>query len=193
MEGRDKLLETINGEAILARTARIAVEAGLGPVLVGMRPNDTARRMTLERLDITCVDVPNADLGMSATLRAGAAAAVAIISAHNEADYEYSGMMIILPDMPGIAASDLQKMDAAFQASGGACVRATDSSGKYGHPTMFPLHVLRDFEALNGDKGAASMFEAERVKTIALGDRACLDLDTPQDWFKWRAKTGVES
>lgn len=192
MRGGDKLLETINNVPILAHTAMTALAAGLGPVHIGLRPGAKARRKTLESLDVTLVEVPDADEGMAATLRAGATAAIHAIIANAESDHEHSGMMILMPDMPEISQADLKKLDAAFYDSGGACVRAATEEGEFGHPTVIPLHVLRDFEMLKGDRGAAEMFQTERVRTVPLqGNRARLDLDTPEDWAAWRAKTNT--
>lgn len=195
MGDRDKLLETIKGEPILARTARIACEADLGPVLVTLRPKDKARRKALRKHkhDATVIEVPDADEGMSASLRRGAEKAIELIRAHQEDDYEYSGMIVLLPDMPEISSGDLQVMDDIFQSMGGPCVRAEADGQKPGHPSLFPLHVLREFETLSGDKGAASLFEGEQVHPLELpGDRARLDLDTPEEWAAWRARTGIK-
>ena len=192
MGGRDKLLETIKGEPILARTARIACEADLGPVLVTLRPKDRTRRKALRKHDVTVIEVPDADEGIAASLRRGAEKAIELILAYDEGDYEYSGMMILLPDMPEILSKDLKAMDYIFQSMGGPCVRAETDGEKPGHPSLVPLHVLREFETLTGDKGAASLFEYERVFPLELpGDRARLDLDTPEEWAAWRAKTGI--
>ena len=130
---------------------------------------------------------------MAATLRAGARASLAAIDAAypTGGDYEYFGMLVMLPDMPGIETSDIVEMNRAFQASGGAIVRATTEDGRAGHPVVFPDHVLRDFGTLSGDKGAAAMMEGERVVEVALpGQRAILDLDTPEEWESWRRDQG---
>lgn len=193
MGDRDKLLETIKGEPILARTARIACKADLGPVLVTLRPKDKARRKALRKHDVTVIEVPDAHEGIAASLRRGAKVAIELILAHAEDDYEYSGMMVLLPDMPEISSKDLKEMDYIFQSMGGPCVRAEADGEKPGHPSLVPLNVLWEFETLTGDKGAAALFEGERVHPLELsGDRARLDLDTPEDWAAWRAKTGIK-
>lgn len=193
MQGRDKLLETIDGVTILKRTVLMALAANLGPVLVGLAPENKQRRKALEDLDVAIVEVGDADEGMAATLRAGARAALTEINAthENAGDDEYQGMMVLLPDMPEITENDLKKMDITFQSRGGTAVRAVTEDGKPGHPTLFPDHILRDFDSLTGDKGAASMFEGSRLAICTLaGNRAHRDLDTPEDWTEWRAQTG---
>ena len=177
MGGRDKLLEEIGGEAILRRTARIALAADLGPVLVGLRPGDTARRAALGGLDLACFDVPDATDGMSATLRQGAKAALRIDG--------LTGLMILLPDMPDIAEGDLARLAHGFD--GTTPVRAATEDGAPGHPTLFPSSMLPLFETLDGDAGAAALFRDHPPAMIALpGTRARSDLDTPEDWAAWR-------
>lgn len=191
MGGRDKLLETIHGEPILARTARIALAAELGPVLVCLRAEDHARRKTLKNANATIINVSDANEGMSASLRIGAARALKEISASPSTGVQPSGMMVLLPDMPEITSLDLKTMMAAFKARGGPFLRATDSEGHLGHPTLFPKQALRRFETLKGDAGAARLLDGECLETVTIGARACLDLDTPEDWAAWRARTNT--
>lgn len=192
MRGTDKLLEEVEGVPILARTAHAALEADLGPVLVGLRPDNEKRRKVLEDLNVTIVDIPDADLGMSATLRRGAAEALAFALQHKEDDYEYTGMMILLPDMPEITMADLREMEQAFTSSGGTSVRACTTDGNLGHPTIFNANALGSFEFLTGDKGAAEIFDQDSWIPFALpGNRARRDLDTPEDWENWRTETNT--
>ena len=192
MRGRDKLLETVDSVPILARTAQIALEADLGPVLVGLHTDNENRRKALEHMSVTIVDVPDATLGMSATLRRGATEALTFIRQHEEGDYAFSGMMILLPDMPEIISADLKEMEQAFTSSGGTSVRACTTEGKLGHPTIFSSNVLGSFETLTGDKGAAELFDQDSWIPFALpGTRARRDLDTPEDWEYWRKETNT--
>ena len=189
MQGRDKLLEAVDGQPILRRTASIALSAGLGPVLVGLKTGDQVHDKALRNLEVEVVPVPDADEGMAATLRAGARAALREIEAGylTAGDYEYFGMMVLLPDMPDIAAQDLIALDLEFQANGGAVVRAATEDGRLGHPTIIPDYLLRSFDVLEGDRGASALFEGEPLVAVDLGgQRARTDLDTPEDWKAWR-------
>lgn len=193
MRGGDKLLETIRGVPILRRTAQVAIRAGRGPVIVGLGPEAAARRDVLKRVDVTIIDVADADDGMAATLRAGARAALSVIAAGRNPVYDHSGMMVLLPDMPDVTNDDLLWMDRAFHANGGPCVRATAQDGTPGHPCIFPERLLAEFDRLSGDQGAARLFDDQRVVTYALkADRATRDLDTPEAWAAWRSETGID-
>lgn len=190
MGGRDKLLEKVGHDPILRRTVLEALKADLGPVIVTLPPKAQARRKALRNLDLTIVEVEDADEGMAASLRAGAREALPLLlSAPNRTGWEYHGMLVLLPDMPGPEAGDLRDMDLTFQRSGGPIVRATDTSGRKGHPVLFPTHLVRSFENLAGDQGAAKVMQDERIVFQELvGDRATRDLDTPEDWAAWRSE-----
>lgn len=189
MGGRDKLLETIDGQPLLRRAAETALAAALGPVIVTLRPGDRARRKALDSLAVDIVEVADAETGLSASLRAGAKAALAAIraAAPSAGDYEYFGMLVFLPDMPDIEAPDLVALDRVFQGRGGPVVRGTTEDGRPGLPVLFPENLLHDFDLLKGDRGAAALLKGERIVDLRLaGDRALTDLDTPEDWDRWR-------
>ncbi len=193
MRGRDKLLEPVMGQPVLRRVAETALAAKLGPVIVGLRPGNRARRKALRNLPVEIVEVPDASDGMSATLRAGARPARDAIKAAYPAgcDNEYFGMLVLLPDMPGIETVDLIALGHAFQSQGGPFVRAVTKDGRPGHPVIFPDFSLTEFENLGGDKGAASILDKVNLLEVPLaGDRAIRDLDTPEDWSTWRNETG---
>lgn len=193
MGGRDKLLETIGGVPILRRTAEVAIGAGLGPVIVGVRSGDRVRPKSLSDLDLRIIEVPDAEEGMAATLRAGARAALAVIADDDTSGdgTPHSGMIVLLPDMPELEAGDLVRMESVFQARGGPVVRATTQDATPGHPVLFPAYLLRDFGGLAGDRGAMSLLEDAGVVDVPLqGERARLDLDTPEDWAAWRDTSG---
>jgi CTP:molybdopterin cytidylyltransferase MocA len=138
---------------------------------------------------VNLVEIPDAEEGMAASLRAGAEWALPrLLTAPDPTSYAYHGLLVLLPDMPGPSSDDMVRMAAAHQARGGPVVRAVDATGRAGHPVLFPLHLLHEFEHLEGDRGAARLIEEERIVEVELeGDRATRDLDTPEDWAAWRA------
>src|SRR5690606_9713569 len=106
MRGADKLLEDVDDEPVLRRTARIAAE--VAPVLVTLPdtgPLAPARRAALAGLAARILPVADAHEGMAASLRAGAREIGAA-----------EGMMILMPDMPDVTAEDLHRLAVAFAA-----------------------------------------------------------------------------
>lgn len=184
MRGRDKLLELVEHQPMLAR--QISVALATGAQVVAALPPDAPDRtaivegMVNDRLELLIVD--DADEGMSASIRA----AVVFARKHN-----VDGLMILLADMPEIETDDLQKLIRAFD--GQNVVRATDMQGQAGHPVIFPARLFHALSQLAGDQGARVVTVGEEVTTVPLpGRRATTDLDTPEDWKAWRKRTGHE-
>ncbi len=177
MRGQDKLLTTISGVPLLRRTAERALAAH-PEVLITLRPGDMARLAALEGLALQTVPVPDADQGLSASLRAGGAA------------INRGGVLVLPADMPDITTEDLARMMAAHSALPDAILRATGQDGTPGHPVIFPADLVPAFASLSGDEGARSILQAHksRLRLIALpGFHALTDLDTPEAWAAWRA------
>jgi len=174
MGGRDKLLELIDGTPILRRQVTRALETG--PALVTLPSDDHAR----------CHVVPRAARivfikgTMSGSIRAG------INALPNEA----TGVIILPADMPDVTAQDIRSIRSAAQTSDAAIVRAVTPQGQFGHPIYFSKKTFHEFSELSGDRGAARLCGnwADSTRHVTLdGNRARLDLDTPDDWDRYRA------
>lgn len=182
MRGADKLLQPIDGTALLRRQALRARAATRGPVIVALPPEPHDRYACLDGLDVTIVPVPDAHDGMNASLRR---------SFSNLQDAPAA--CLLLADLPDIDTNDLETVLRAVDPSDGTLIwRATTQDGKPGHPIVFHADVFADIAKLTGDSGArdvvARVAAQGRLRTIALpGTRALCDLDTPEDWAHWRA------
>ncbi len=181
MRGGDKLLEKVDGTAQLARVVEAALDTGQR-VVVCLPPTGGERDMVLapllcERLYI--LRVPDPTEGMGATLRHAAE--------HALAGTVPSGVMILPADMPDLKTDDLQTVTGHFS---GDPVRACAEDGRPGHPVILPARTLKAMAQLRGDHGARMLLEGEEVTRVPLkGQRALTDLDTPEDWGKWRARS----
>lgn len=178
MQGRDKLLETIDDVPQLRRIVDFA--RPLAPVFVTLPAADHPRADVLPD-DVQIVIVPDWQSGMSASLRAGVCA---IPQGHD--------ILIQPADMPDIGPGDLATLMTARGASPDALIwQATTEDGTPGHPVLFH-HSLRDaFAGLTGDAGARAIIAAHqdaRQLVPLPGTRARVDLDTPEDWADWRLR-----
>lgn len=175
MRGADKLLEPVEGVALLRLLAQRALATGVR-VLVALPPDRPLRAAALEGLAVERITVAEAAEGMAASLRAGAAAV-------------RGPLMVLLGDLPEITTEDLQAMLAAGCETPEAILRATSAEGQPGHPILFPPALLPELATLSGDTGARAILGRHGVRTIALpGCHATTDLDTPEDWAAWRAR-----
>lgn len=175
MRGGDKCLETIHGVPLLRVLAQRALSTGWA-VTVTLAPGADARREAVEDLPLSLSEVPDADEGMSASFRALASIR--------------QPLMITLADMPEIEKQDFATVIAAYD--GVHPVRATSEDGARGQPVLFPPLDVARMADLSGDNGAKTLLRDREVRLVALpGRRAVTDLDTPEAWAAWRARTGI--
>ncbi|MCA0273675.1 MAG: nucleotidyltransferase family protein [Proteobacteria bacterium] len=180
MRGRDKLMEDVGGETALHRAARIARASGarVYVTLPESGPHSVPRRAELSGLEARALPIRDAHEGMAASLRAGVAAAGSA-----------AGLMVLLPDMPEITEGDLSGLLAAFAAEPGKVHRAAAEDGTPGHPVIFPRRLFVELSVITGDVGGRRVMAGEEVVLHPLaGQRALMDLDTPEDWADWRAR-----
>ncbi len=180
MGGTDKLMQEIDGEPLLRRSARIALTAG--PVIAALPPAPHRRHAALAELDLKIVEVPDAAEGMNASLRR----AVAALPPQTPA------AMVLLADLPDLSAQDLSHVLGALDFSSKNLVwRGATEDGQPGHPVVFHKALFPELQALTGDTGAQSVAQAHRDRMVLVplpGQNARTDLDTPEAWADWRAK-----
>jgi molybdenum cofactor cytidylyltransferase len=178
MRGRDKLVQLVDGKAILRRVAETALATG-APVTVTLPVTSPEREAALSGLPLARVAVPDAGLGMSRSLVRGV---TAVQAGHSGAQ---DGIMVLPADMPGFTVQALGDLIACF-ADDPICIwRGADDRGQEGHPTIFPRDLWPDLAAVTGDEGGRTIIKAHRnrVRLLPLPSRmATLDLDTPEDW-----------
>lgn len=180
MAPRDKLLEPVGGVPLLRERALAALSTG-APVAVTVPPDRPRRREAVVDLDLHIVIVPQASEGMGRSIAAG----VAVLP-------EAGGVMILPADMPDIMPAHMRiLLDAAAMEP--EAIHRGASDGVPGHPVLFPRDLLDRLKRLGGDEGARAVLHAheERVRLHDLpGHAALTDLDTPEAWEAWRARTG---
>ena len=176
MGGRDKLLEVVDGEALLRRGAKRAL-AVTGQVIIAL-PDRSDRRDVIADLAVTIAEVRDPSEGIAASIRAGVACVADTTT----------GIMIVPADMPGLDADSLSMVIQHFEKNQ-EITRATDQNGVAGHPVVFPIALKDALLDLTGDQGARAILKGRSVELVPLdADHATLDLDTPEDWQKWRAR-----
>jgi len=189
MRGRDKLLEPVRGRPLLADRVAAASSAiassadgargAIVYVALPPRPAAPGRWAALAGAPAQIIAVADHRDGLSASLRAG----VAALPPH------CPGLMILPADMPDITSADMTTLLNGFD--GSTILRATSGDGQPGHPVLFPARDFAALAALSGDRGARGVLEAAptRVRRLPLpAGHATTDLDTPEDWARWRRR-----
>ncbi|MDA7965292.1 nucleotidyltransferase family protein [Ruegeria sp.] len=178
MGGADKLMQIVDGMPLLRRSALRAM--AVGPVIVALPPPPHPRYDALDGLDLNKVTIPNAAEGMNASLR-GALAQV---------PDDATAVMILLADLPDLTEQDLRTVRQSVADHPDHLIwRGATSDGKPGHPVVFDKSLFSQLSQLTGDAGAQSIVKAQtdkvHIQPLPNGN-ALLDLDTPEDWAKWR-------
>ena len=104
MGPHNKLLQPIDGSTIIARVAGAAIASGANPVIVVTGFEADRVEEAISGLDVTFVNNPNFDEGMSGSIKAG----LSVLPARSD------GAMILLGDMPDVEARDLKLLMGAF-------------------------------------------------------------------------------
>ncbi|WP_170412517.1 nucleotidyltransferase family protein [Ruegeria atlantica] len=180
MAGADKLMQSVDGLPLLRRSAQTALQ--VGPVIVALPPAPHPRHDALKGLSVVAVGIPDADEGMNASLRG----ALAHVPAGSKA------VMVLLADLPEITADDLRKVTESVHDYPDCLIwRGASSAGKPGHPVVFARPLFGELSQLAGDEGAQSVVKAHKDAVhlqLLPNQNALLDLDTPEDWARWRSQ-----
>ncbi|MGD9722477.1 MAG: NTP transferase domain-containing protein [Pirellulales bacterium] len=98
-------------------------------------------------------------------------------------------------DMPGLTREPIDRLIDAFceSCTTGSAARdtiwAVASSGRRGHPVLFPWTLAVEVEQLGPDEGINSIVERHSVRTVEVGAAAIWqDLDTPEDYERLRPR-----
>ena len=177
MQGRDKLAETVEDRPLLRLMAERALATG-HPVHVTLPSLSHPRATFLDGLDLTLTPVPDSHEGINASLRSG----VRSLSDGAEA------VMVVLADLPELTTDHLQSVFAARVSCLDATVwRGATKDRAPGHPTLIDRSLFDDILQLEGDEGAQPILRSAKTVLVPLPEQAARrDLDTPEDWARWR-------
>jgi molybdenum cofactor cytidylyltransferase len=172
MGGPNKLLEEINGRALVRIAAEAALASHARPVIVVTGHQRDRVQAALAGLNVQ--QVHNADFadGLSTSLRAGLRALPA----------DVDGAVILLADMPQVDAALIDRLIAAFDPEKGALAVVPMIEGKRGNPVLWSRRFFSALMTLEGDVGARYLIGqyAEAVVEVPVSGRAALtDVDTP--------------
>jgi len=181
MQGADKLLELIDDKPLLHHAASAAHASAADQVIVVLPDMNHLRAQALQGLKIELCAAPNHTEGMAGSLRDGLA----------QLPFDCDAVIIALADMPDVTVRHYNALIAAFDpAIGHEICRATSDGGQPGHPVLFSRRFFQSLAGLTGDTGARSLIASAAAFLVDVptpGQGALVDLDTVQEWQKWRA------
>ena len=177
----NKLTADVGGAPMVRHVVAAALASRASPVLVvtGHQAGDV--RAALAGVDVAFVDNPDYAIGLSSSLKAG------VRAVPPSAD----GALVLLGDMPQIAAAHLDRLMAAFADEQGSTIVVPTHTGKRGNPVLWPRDLFAEMLQLEGDAGARRLFvaHASRVREVELAtDAIFADVDTPEALAEVRRK-----
>jgi len=178
--GANKLLADVGGAPMVRVVAQAVLASAARPVLVVTGHQADEVRAALAGLEVKCVANPDFAQGLATSLKAG------LRAVPSDAD----GVLVVLGDMPRVTSEHLDRLSAAFAASGGSAVVVPTHEGRRGNPVLWPRALFAGMLALDGDAGARRLLasHADRVREVDLAtDAIFLDVDTPEALADLRA------
>ena len=181
--GRPKSLLELDGTALIRRLITALFDAGIESVVVVLGHHADAIQNAVQDLPVTQVRNPSPDDGPASSLRLGLRALAPKVGA----------VIVALADQPLITAADINDLIAAFKSRGDTHMVVPRVNGEPGNPIIVDS-ALRD-EWLAGDVSATGQRWRNANPTRLYwfdtnNDHYRVDIDTPEDMTRFRAKTG---
>jgi CTP:molybdopterin cytidylyltransferase MocA len=170
--GRPKQEIVLGGETLVQRAVRVAMEAGLSPVIVVVNLECRFAGPLRERGCVMAVNDQAAE-GMASSIRSGAGVAQRVGSA---------GAVVMTCDQVALRAEHLRVLCAEPER-----VTASAYAGRKGVPAYFPAASFAELMKLQGDAGARELL---RGAEAVVDELLALDVDTEEDMARVLAELG---
>jgi molybdenum cofactor cytidylyltransferase len=170
--GAPKQLLDWRGQPLVRHVARLALRAGLDPVVVVLGAHRAEVRHALDGLRLILVENQDWQTGQSSSIRGGLCALP-----------DKTGAAIFLlcdqPQVPERLLASLVEMHRQTLAP----IISPQVDGKRANPVLFDRQTFADLLALQGDVGGRGLFSKYPVTWVEwLDRRLALDIDTPEDY-----------
>ena len=181
--GRPKQLLTCQGETLLNRAIRMAVEAGATPVLAVLGAHFDTVCVSIQSKTAIPVHNDRWRQGMGASIEAG-------MRALHVCAPEVTGVVLMGCDQPRLTADHLRAQLAAFESQDSPIIVASSYAGITGVPAVFPRDTFADLRELRGEKGARSVIERAPCPVVSIEfEGGEVDIDLPEDLVKLDASS----
>ncbi len=170
--GRNKLLLEWDGEPLLRRAARAALDAGLAPLLVVLGHEADSARAAVADLPCRTVVNPNYEQGIVTSLCAGLDALPA----------EAGAVVVMLADMPFVSSAMIAALVERWR-TGAAPLVISDYDGVNAPPMLYERALFPELAAMDDGRCGRQVIKRHRHEADVLHwpAAALADLDTPED------------
>jgi molybdenum cofactor cytidylyltransferase len=171
--GEAKQLLQWEGEPLVRAAARIALQAGLSPVVVVTGAEAARVESALEGLQTVIVRNEGWQEGQASSIRRGIASLPQSTGA----------AVFMLADQPHVTVEVVRALTALYAARLDPIVAPLVQGERRGNPVLFDRSTFADLQSLAGDTGGRAIFSKHHVEYLPWHDEALLvDIDTPEDY-----------
>ncbi|MCL4561156.1 MAG: selenium cofactor biosynthesis protein YqeC [Chloroflexi bacterium] len=174
--GQPKQLLLWRGEPLVRHVVRIALEAGLKPVVVVTGAEAGVVSDALQALPVSLVDNAEWASGQSSSVRRGI----------GELSVEVGAAIFLLSDQPQVPVKLIEQLEVAHSHSLSAII-APKVGERRANPVLFDRSVFSALAQVKGDMGGRAIFDQYPVEWVDWKDPSLLlDVDTPEDYARLR-------
>jgi molybdenum cofactor cytidylyltransferase len=179
--GKNKLFFDLDGETVVHRAVRRAVEAGLDPVFVVLGHEAERVRDAIGTLPCQPVLNPNYSAGVNSSLKTGIQA-IANTSA--------AAAVVILADMPFVTSEMIATLVNEYRQSSAPLV-VSDYEGVNAPPILYDRSLFHELATSEGEGCGKHVVKRHRdeARRVAWPQAALADLDVPEDVARLKATT----
>jgi molybdenum cofactor cytidylyltransferase len=143
--GQPKQLVIVEGEPLIRRQCRVALESAVAPVAVVLGCHADACAATIADLPVTICVNHEWEEGLASSLREAVRAAV---------ECGASGLLILHGDQYGVMAEDIKTLNRAWADAGGTTACRARHGDYAGPPAILPSVFFPRLLQVRGDEGA---------------------------------------
>jgi molybdenum cofactor cytidylyltransferase len=179
--GKNKLFVELEGETVVHRAVRRAVEAGLDPVFVVLGHEAEQVRDAIGTLRCRPVFNPNYTAGVNSSLKTGIQAI---------ADTSAAAAVVILADMPFVTSEMIATLVKEYR-QGSAPLVVSDYEGVNAPPILYDRSLFHELATSEGEGCGKHVVKRHRDEAlrVAWPQAALADLDVPEDVERVKAVT----
>ncbi len=173
--GTSKLLLDIHGVPLLTYIATIALQSGIGEVVVVLGANESEHRNAVGHIPVDIVFNPHWERGMGGSIKVG-------LQHFMARKPSLSSILVMVCDQPLLTSEHLKKLNEKFINSRKPIV-ASSYSDTSGVPAIFEKSLFTEILSMSDEQGARKIIVAHPDKTINIEFKdGSVDLDTPEDY-----------
>lgn len=178
--GTPKQLLPYRGRSFVCHITEVAIASVCQPIAVVLGANAERIKPEVSELPVQIVENQQWAEGMSASIRVGIEALVAV-------NQNLEAVVIALCDQPFVSSQTLGQIVEAYRFTGQPII-ASEYSGTLGVPVLFSRTLFSELIALKSTEGAKQLIikHIHEVFSVPFPEGA-IDIDTPKDYEQFQA------